>query len=175
MNDHKSLLFPTILGILATVFANAFFPFAAINTLAPLIALAVYRNDLRSTIWVACWLGLILDLLNSQTRFGVQAIFCVIAAITAYSQRRHFYEDKPLAFALFSTLISALLSIQQMIYLTAIDRHFSLSLKMFACDALLLSCLDGAYALIWFYTPMHIARIFQRSGWKALLGDYELR
>lgn len=170
MKQH-SLAIPIFLGIVATACANAFFPYASLNTLAPLIALAAYRNELRTAIWISCWLGLILDLLNSQTRFGVYAVICCLTAIAAYAQRRHFYEDKPLAFALFSALISAILSLQYMLYMAAIDPHFTLSFKMFICDILLLSCLDGLYAFLWFFVPLHVIALFRRSGWRALLGQ----
>src|ERR1700733_8246251 len=91
------LLFPFFLALMATAYANVFFPWTRLHTFVPFLALLYSRCSRASSFWISAFCGLIVDLLGSHLRFGVYALTFSIATLLLYHQKKHFYQEKPLA------------------------------------------------------------------------------
>ncbi len=158
------LYFPFLLAFLMTLISTAVFPGIRLMTFAPFFALSYYRLSFPKALWLSFGCGLLLDLLSSELRFGLYALASTAITAVLYMQKRHFFEDKPLAFAAFSALISLVLT-AFLLFLTDIKLDFTSLLT----NLLLMPAIDGLYAFLWFTCPMKLYIYIQKTGWRNLL------
>jgi len=158
------LFFPWILAVAMALFATAFFPSARLMPFAPFLALAYYRLTLSKALWVAFGCGLVLDLLSSDLRIGIYGLNFALATLFLYTRKRHFFEDKPIAFSLFSSLISLTCTLIQLFFLYLLDQTIPLGEASFFSDLVAMPILDGLYAFLWFTCPMKLYDYIQRRG-----------
>ncbi len=150
------LMFFFALAMVPTVFGSIFFPFFPLNTFAPFLAIVFYVVAFPRALWIALGCGLILDLLSSEFHFGVHAITLVTTTFFLYHQKRHFFEDKPIAISLLTILISSVATVIQLLYIALFDRGISFSAVSFLTDVMVLPCVDGIYGFLWFTCPMRL-------------------
>ncbi len=158
------LYFPFLLAFLMTVISTAIFPGIRLMTFAPFFALSYYRLSFSKALWLAFGCGLLLDLLSSEMRFGLYALTSTVVTAVLYMQKRHFFEDKALAFSAFSALISMALT-AFLFFLTDLKFHIGALIT----NLLLMPAIDGLYAFLWFTCPMKLYIYIQKTGWKNLL------
>ncbi len=167
------LLFFFALAMVPALFGSILFPFFPLNPFAPFLAIVFYAAPFSKALWIACGCGLILDLLSSEFRFGVHALTLVAAAALLYHQKRHFFEEKPVAFSIFTALISSVSMLLQLVFIPLFDRGISFSALSFLTDGVALPLLDGLFGFLWFTCPMRLYIYIKKKGWRALLQKAE--
>lgn len=148
------LLFPFFLALIASLGSTVFFPHTRLHTFAPFLALLYSRCSRLSSLWIGALCGLCLDALGSETLFGLHSLSFSIATLLLYRQKKHFYNDKPLALSLFTFQISLVITF--VLFLFSCLSHSSprLHVKWILSDFLVMSFIDSIYALAWFSLPM---------------------
>lgn len=157
------LYFPFLLAFLMTLMSTAVFPGIRLMTFAPFFALSYYRLSFVKALWLSFGCGLLLDLLSSELRFGLYALASTIITAVFYRQKRHFFEDKALAYSAFSALISLALT-AFLLFLTDLKLHIAAVIT----NLLLMPAIDGLYAFLWFTCPLKLYIYIQKTGWKNL-------
>jgi hypothetical protein len=145
------------------LFGTLFFPSIRLSPFAPLLALSYQRLTFSQSLWLAIGVGAILDLMNGELHFGLYALTLVLTTAVLYSQKRHFFEDKALAFSLFTALISAFSTLLLMIF-----QGVSMSGKSCLANLFLMPAIDGVYAFLWLTCPMRLYTYIEKVGWKTL-------
>ncbi len=154
------------LALAAALFGTALLPGVRLMAFAPFLALVYMRKSLIASLWMACLCGLLIDLLTSQYRFGINGlIYCLVTA-ALYPQRKHFFDDKSLSLALFTALISLLATLLQLL---VFEKGISLTWKLALSDLIGMPVLDGVYAFIWFTCPIKVYHQVKRIGWRTLI------
>ncbi len=162
------LYFPFTLALFFALFGSALIPHVRLLAFSPFLALLYTRSSFLSAIWIASLCGLILDLFSSEFRLGIHALAYCLTTLFLYWQKKHFFEDKPLALSLFTLLISASETIVQLLLICIFDRTLPISSKLLATDLLLMPIADAIYAFLWFSCPMLLYLYFQKKGWRIL-------
>ncbi len=162
-----NLLFPFSLACCFALFATAFIPHIKLLPFAPFLAILYNRKSFQSSLWLASLCGLILDLLSSEFRLGIHALNFGLTSFFLYHQKRHFFEDKPLALSLFTLLISVVTTVAQLLLISIFDRPLPLSFRLLATDLMLMPVADAIYAFLWFSCPMLLYAHIQKIGWRA--------
>jgi rod shape-determining protein MreD len=163
------LLFFFGLSLIPALFGSILFPFFPLSPFAPLLAITYYVTPFPKALWISCGCGLILDLFSSEFHFGVQALTLTTTTFILFHQKRHFFEDKPLAFSIFTAVISSVATLIQLIFIPLFDRGLSFSVLSFLTDAIALPMLDGLYGFLWFTCPMRLYIYVKKVGFKNLL------
>lgn len=161
------LYFPFSLALFFALFGSALMPQVHLFAFAPFLALLYNRSSLMASLWIASICGLIVDLLSSEFRLGIHALNYCLATLLLYKQKRHFFEDKPLAVSLFTLLISAISTVLQLVLISIFDRSLPLSAKLLITDLILLPAIDAVYAFLWFSCPMLLFLHIKKIGWRA--------
>ncbi|MBS0620460.1 MAG: rod shape-determining protein MreD [Verrucomicrobia bacterium] len=158
------LLFPFSLALFATLL----FPMLPVCAFAPFLALLYQRKSLLFSLWVASGCGLLIDLLSAEMRLGIYAFNYGITTLLLYNQRKHFFEDKPLAISLYTAVISILSTLIQAGLFTLSGRKLEWSAKWVATDLLLMPALDALYAALWISFPCLLYLTIRRIGVREL-------
>jgi len=149
----KPLWLVLLLTTLFLWYGTALFPFVHVWPFAPFLATVFHRVPFISALWISSFIGLAMDLTSSEYPFAVFSISHVVCTVFLYSQKRHFFEDKPIGFCLFSALISTFLSLILIFFSFFFSTKIPLTLASFFFDLVLMPPIDALYALIWVLTP----------------------
>jgi rod shape-determining protein MreD len=152
------------LALFIALFQTAFFPNLRLIAFAPFLALLFMRVSLLRALWLGLACGVIMDLLSSQMRFGLYSVNYCLTTLLLYHQRRHFFDDKPLALSLFTVLVAAVST-----FIELILRHLPLSGKVIFTNVIAMSFLDGAYAFAWFTCPTKLYYLIKQIKWHKLI------
>jgi len=162
------LLFFFALALIPTLFGTLFLPFP-LHPFTPFLAIVYYVAPFSKAVWISLGCGLILDLLAPTFHFGIHTLTLTCTALLLFHQKKHFFEDKPVAVFLFTSLISAATSLLALLFVHIFDRGIPFSAAAFATDIVLLSFLDALYGFLWFTCPMRLYIYVKKKGWRALL------
>lgn len=162
------LYFSFSLGLIAAIFTSAFFPYLHLCFFAPFLAIAYHASTLSKSLWLSLLCGVILDSVSSEFQFGLQSLTFVLTTLVLYPQKRHFFEDKPLALSIFTAIISSILTVLQFILVHLFDRGLPFSILTVLTDFILMPIVDGLYAFLWFTCPIKLYIYTKKVGWKNL-------
>jgi rod shape-determining protein MreD len=137
----------------ATVFLTVFFPKVRLHTFLPFLPFLYARCSRPSSLWIASLCGLIVDLLGSEMRFGVHALCSAVTTLCFHHQKKHFYEEKPLALSLLTFGLSVCITLQLFFFCFSMQA-FPIGWKSVFADVFLMAALDCLYAFLWFTCPM---------------------
>ncbi len=161
------LYFLFFLALFAALFSSVFFPSIRLAAFAPFLAISYYRLSYPKALWLSYLCGFILDLCSSS-RLGLISLSFVLASALLYFQKRHFFEDKPSALALFSASVAAALALTELFLLYLFDKSLPLSGASFTTEVVLMPLSCGLYAFLWFTCPMRLYTYIQKTGLKGL-------
>jgi len=153
---------------MAAIFGSVIFPYLHLSFFAPFLALTYHAATLSKSLWMALLCGVILDLISSEFKFGIYTLTLVLATLILYAQKRHFFEDKPLALSLFTAIISGVLTLLQFVLVHLFDRGIPFSSLTALTDVIFMSVVDGLYAFLWFTCPMRLYIYTKKVGLKNL-------
>ena len=162
------LLLPFLLALVYAVFGTALLPGLHLSAFAPFLAITLMRKGFIPSLWIAALSGLVLDLLNSEMRFGLYALNFSLTALLLHAQKKHFFDDRPFALALFTAVISSVSTLLQYVLLSLFDQKLPLSFGTALSDLVGMPLLDGVYAFIWFNAPIRFYLYARRIGWRNL-------
>ncbi len=132
---------------------TAFFPHFRVWPFAPFLAILFHRTTFIQALWASFFCGLAMDLTSSQFSFGLLALSHSTVTLFLYNQKKHFFEDKLIAFSLYSALISIFLSFTLILFSSLSEKQIPLTPSLFFSDLLVMPFLDASYAFIWFTIP----------------------
>lgn len=135
------------------VMGTAFLPYLRFWAFAPFLAILFYRVNFTKALWISFLAGLLMDVFSSQFKFGLFALNHVIVSILLYGQKKHFFEDKTIAFSLYTALISCLLSAFLIILSSLSEKQILVSAPVILSDLFIMPFFDAIYAFIWFICP----------------------
>jgi rod shape-determining protein MreD len=161
-----NLLCAFALALIAAFFGTALLPSVRLIAFAPFLAIVYMRKSFITSLWIACLCGFIIDLLASQMRFGVYGLNYCATTVILYHQRRHFFEDKSLALAIYTALISCVTTALQMI---VFQKGVPFNLKLLVTDLIGMPILDACYVFLWFTCPIKGYHQLKKIGWRSLL------
>ncbi len=171
------LLFPFGLALFFSLFGTAFLPNVHLLAFSPFFALLYNRKSFIAALWIAALCGLSIDLLSSNLRLGLHALTACLTTLVLYQQKKHFFEDKPLALSLFTLLISIVFTLIQLLVISIFERALPFSGKQLLTDCLIMPLFDAVYAYLWFSCPMMLYLHIKKVGWRAfrdkLLGYFK--
>lgn len=158
--------FPLLLAILFTLYSSVWIPEIKLATFAPLLAITFQRMPFLKSVWISVLCGLFLDTFSSQHHYGMHAICFVLAAPICYPHKRHFFEEKPLALSLYTSLISSIYALILMTVVTIVNKQFPITIELILSEGILTPILDALYALLCFTLPMRMYLYIQSGKWK---------
>lgn len=150
------MLFPYFLSLLGLICNSVFFPHIHLFVFAPFLALLVIRKNLLSTLWIAAWAGLTLDLLSSNIRFGLYAVSFLATGLVIFKLKNLFYEEKPLALAVFSSMVAFIFTLIELFLISSFGRPPPFTFKALSFDLLILPLVDGIFSFFWFSLPLKL-------------------
>lgn len=162
------LLFPFSIAAFFALFGTALFPQVKFLAFSPFLALLYNRTHFHTALWIASLCGLMVDLLSSEFRLGIHALTYCLATFFLYRQKRHFFEDKPLALSIFTLLISCASSMIELLLISIFDRALPLSMGMLMTDLILMPLFDAVYAFLCFCCPILLYLHVKKVGWKTI-------
>lgn len=140
-------------SLLLSLFLPLLIPNLHIFFFAPFLISAFYRKNQLTCLWLALLSGLTVDLLSSQTRFGIHAVNYCLTILVLFPQRHQFFEDSLSKFPILTFLFGVVSTLFQMILLYSLNQSILLSWKWVASDLLIMPLLDAAYAFLFFTLP----------------------
>lgn len=164
------LLYVFLVTLLCTLFSTAVYSQIHLIPFTAFFALLYLRTSLVFSLWCALGCGLLLDLINSDLRFGFYALNTCLTTLLLQKQKKHFFEEKLHSICLLTGLISTSMTIFQWIFYCATHLECNLSWKLFFIDFMLLPICDALAVFLWIYLPV-ISFIYSRKmNWKVMIG-----
>lgn len=164
--NKTPLIVPFLLALTAALFSNVFIPIVPLFAFAPFLAVVIMRKTLFVSLWLALLCGLIIDLVNTESRFGWYAMCYTATLFLVYPQRRHFFDDKPSALALLTAIISAVCTGIQLMLLFGIRKKLPFSWGLVFTDLIGMSFLDALYAFVWFTCSLILFQRIKSFRWR---------
>lgn len=159
------LYIPFIQAFAALLLCTAWAPSLHLSFFAPFLVQVYYAKPFEKAIKWAVLCGVILDLVASQYRFGIMTLAAVATTFLLYAQKKHFFEDKSLAFVLFSAATSAVFFTLQCTLALLLDKGVPMTAGRFCFDLVFMSLVDGAFAFLWFTCPIKWYKYIKKR-WK---------
>jgi rod shape-determining protein MreD len=160
------LFLPFALASFFAIFGTTLFTGVKLLAFSPFLALLYHRTRFQTSLWIASLCGLIVDLLSSEFLLGMHALNYCITTFILYKQKRHFFEEKPLALSLFTLIISIVSTILQLLLIAIFDRPLAISLKLVLTDLIVMPALDAIYAFVWFSCTLTLYLHIKKIGWR---------
>jgi rod shape-determining protein MreD len=161
------LLFTFSLALFFAICGTVFLPHIRLLAFAPFLGLLYNQTSFVKSLWLASLCGLAIDLLCSEFRLGIHALNYCLTTLLLYKQKRHFFEDKPLALSLFTVPISIVSTLLQVFLISIFDHALPLSGKLLVTDLMIMPLADAIYAFLWFTCPMMLFIHIKKVGWSA--------
>ncbi len=134
---------------------------------SPFLAIFFNCSNFQRSLWIASLCGLMIDLLSSEFALGLYALNYCLTTLLLFNQKKHFFDDKPLALSLFTMLISIVSTVVQWVLICIFERGLPLSGKLLLTDLVAMPLIDAAYAYVWFSCPMMLYLHSKKVGWRA--------
>ena len=159
MRDHVVL--SGILACIAYLFFHAFFPHIKLICFAPFLAVLFIQTKATIALWLSALTGVFADLFSSHF-FGMYALVFVLVCALLYRQKR-FFAVKPINLAIYTAIISVVITIIEPVLLFLFEKKVLLSWKWFFTDLIIMPTLDGLYAIVWFAYPIKLYDIVKKQ------------
>lgn len=135
-------------------------------TFAPFIVFYLMHAPLKSALWKAALVGLLLDCLNSSLPFGFYASAHMICCLILYKKRAILIGDKPFSLALFTFGFSIIFTLLEHGFLSFAKTKLIFSYQALATEFIIMPLCDAAYAFVFFSLPAMIFSTIKRLGLK---------
>lgn len=139
------LFYACFICCIFSLFSSAFVPSLRLNYLAALIAFSTLNTNFYTALWPLASCALAIDLFSS-TILGFHSLIGILT-LTAIFYLKHFFKNSAVNLFILTLASSVCLSVLQIFFYFLFEKSFPLTLKFWATDVLLLSFLDGIFAL----------------------------
>lgn len=160
------LIFPFSIACFFALFAAALLAPIKLLAFSPFLAILYNRSSFQKSLWIASLCGLIIDALSSEFHLGIHSLNYCLTTFLLYRQKKHFFEDKPVALCLFALLIAVVSSLMQLVLISIFDKALPLSMGLLVTDLVLMPILDTIYAFVCFCCPLMLYLHIKKIGWK---------
>lgn len=144
------------------LFLPVFVPQLRLTYFAPFLILLFYRTNYSICLWTSLTVGLFIDLLTTDARFGLYALNYSLTTALLYHFKKLFFDDyastvpcMTIFFAILSTCIQAVL-------LYAFNKKLIISWDWIGTDLVAMPILDGVYALVGIMLPLPLMQKIKR-------------
>ncbi len=130
-----------------------YLPWAKLTFFAPFLVIAYYKTNFPKSFLLAFGCGTFLDFISNNQHFGIYALNYCLTTVLLYSQKRHFFRDKPLTIPIMTLIFAFLSTCIQIPLLYSFEKGFLLSWQWVGTDLLLMPVCDALYAYLLFTLP----------------------
>jgi rod shape-determining protein MreD len=148
-----SLIVLFFMALIPALLAPAIFPSLKLTFFAPFLVLVYYKKSYLSSMWIALFCGLIMDIFSSQARFGLYAVNYCVTTWFLFRQKRHFFEDSVSTLPIMTYFFAVISSLVQVLLLSIFVKSMHLTLVWVGTDLIMMPILDAIYAFVWFTLP----------------------
>lgn len=148
-----------VVACLATLIAPIFFPSLRLFFFAPYIASMIQKKELPYCLWVAFSCGLFLDVISSESRFGLVALDFTLATLLSYQLKGFIFRDHFSTFPLLTFGFASASACLQAFIEALFDHVNIFSWPWFLSDILIMPFLDALFALL-FVISLQAAQTF---------------
>ena len=142
-----------LFSLLLFLVGSALFPTLKLFYFAPYMATVCYRYGYIPSLWIACSVGLLVDLFTAHPLFGVHAFVYTVVTAFLYKQQHLFFADSKGSFFLLTFLFSTLTTALLWAFFFFLEGRASLSLKILWSDFIVMPLVDSFYGLLLFSFP----------------------
>lgn len=162
------LLFIT--GLFLTLTLPMLFPALYINYFTPFLTLSIYRLPIKKTLWFAALIGVLIDLLSAQQRFGLTALNFTLSLYLLSFFRKTLFEDSYSTLPIMAFLFSLFSSLLFYPLFLLFDKPLPASPEFLGLTLLIMPLFDSAFTFILYTVPRLLFGSPQKKG-----QDYFLR
>lgn len=162
--DKKNLRVIFFITFFLTIASPSLFPSIRLFYFAPFLVVANYQCRMQTVLWLAVLCGMIIDLLSSAPRLGIDAMSYFISMIILYRQKKNFFADSVSTLPLMTCLFSSLSMLITGFLLYIIDMQNIYSWKWLLTDVIIYPLVDAFYAFGLFILPAMLLGKRIRSG-----------
>jgi rod shape-determining protein MreD len=154
----KNLAFLFFAGLLLTMFWPILSTSVHIAFLIPFIITAYYQKSHIASLWYSLICGLIVDMLSSSHRMGLNGLSYTLTTLMLYDHRMHFFGDRKSTLPIMTFFFAFLSKIFFWILNYVFEKNFSLSDLPFIKELIFIPLINAAYAYGLYYLPKLILR-----------------
>lgn len=151
--DKKQLGFVFAACLLAALFIPTLMPSLRLMYFFPYLIIILYNRPLSQCLWAAFGCGLIVDLLSSDARFGINALNYCVTMLMICNIKHYFFADRISTLPAMTFFYSFLSTVVSVTIAQIFQHPFPLTIKWIFCDLVLMPSLDAAYAFTFFILP----------------------
>ena len=159
---HLPLPAAFCLALFAALFSTSFFPNVRLIAFAPFLCIAYTQKHFIPCLWLSFICGISIDLLSYQSMFGLHALSYCLTTVLLYRQKRHFFDDKSWALAVFTALFTCINSSLELLFISAFAKQMPISFLAIVNNTLVTSFLDALYAIMWFSYTVKIYKYIRK-------------
>ncbi len=137
-------------------FFTAVFPKLTLCFFAPFLVYVISKNSLKKSLWIACVCGIFLDLFCSEVRFGLMALNFTLTTLILHRHKWHFFVEKKVGIFSFTAIFSAISVALYWLFLRMMGNTLPFTARGLLSNFVIMSIIDGIYAIIWFNIPLII-------------------
>lgn len=144
------------------LFLPVFFPPLRLTYFAPFLILLFYRASFQTCLWSSFLAGLFIDLLTTDTRFGLYALNYTLATAFLYHFKKLFFEDYASTVPCMTAFFCVISTCIQVVLLYAFNKKLIVSWDWVGTDLVAMPILDGLYALFGIMMPLSFMQKINR-------------
>ena len=156
----------TAITLFVLFFSSSWAPSIKISPFPIFFAFLYHRYSLEKCLWISALSGFTIDLFSGDVRLGTHALSLGLTTLLIYKQKHHFFEDKPLALALFTFPISILWTALQWTLIPLSGISFTFSPLLILTDLIVMPLADTLYGYLFFCIPLLLYVHVKKAGWK---------
>lgn len=154
MSTSKELWVYFFVGLAATLLMPALYPSLKLFYFIPFLIRSYYLKPLSTCLWFSLLVGLILDLLSANVRFGIYSFNYLLTTYVLYRMKRNFFEDSFIAMPSMTYFFSTISTLIQIVLLLILNRQvIPLSFRFVVTDVFLMPLADTAFTLLVYSFP----------------------
>jgi hypothetical protein len=154
---------PFIFAIILTLLGHVIFSPFRLFVLSPFLVYVYYRFSFKRALGIALGCGFIIDVFSSEARLVMYTATFFCTALLLYRQKRHFFEDSGLPFAVFTVINSFFLTLICCFMSLVFEGRFFFSVEFCAMDLFLMPIFDGVYGFLWFSSLLKLYMYIRKN------------
>ncbi|MBA3958583.1 MAG: mreD [Parachlamydiaceae bacterium] len=153
--ERKRIDCALIVTLAAVLCAPVLIPTWPLMFFAPFLIILFYQKSYIACLWASLTAGLVLDLMSSQTHFGLYATSYVATAALLYKQRYNFFADRISTLPLMTFFFSVLATLLQIALIYAFEQKAGgISWHWLLTDLVAMPLLDAGFGFFFFVLPL---------------------
>jgi rod shape-determining protein MreD len=151
--EHKRISLVLVATLIPLLCFPALFPGWRLMFFAPFLVILYYQKSFITCLWISLACGLLLDLLSSHERIGLNAADYCLTTFILYKQRRHFFADSLSTLPLMTLFFSFISTLLQLCLIYVFQNKVNISWQWAFTDLVAFPVLDATYAFVIFILP----------------------